>query len=301
MVGESLALKGPLNLSSMNSFQTARGGGTYANKYLKLIKQTTLGNKDTIIELPPDIAIYNEVFYTGNYSPNLTKYIAQFINFYNVDLFIDLGANCGLVTRGIVNQLNKKLECILVEPFPDLMRAIKTNLSNMENGHFVFKQFALSNFDGEILFYREINNSGSGTMNKRLGSMTKHNEFTLPSRKASSFFTEIFAEDKKVVIKSDLQGYDAEILSMVPKSKIRNILLIVLELWSNPEIKPSHVHKFLDKFENEFSFYFLNSELKISRTEVEKIWLDGDKSFKLHKYGIVKDLVLINNKYLLPR
>lgn len=77
--------------------------------------------------------------------------------------------------------------------------------------------------------------------------------------------------------------------------------MIVCELWSNPEIKPSHVHKFLDKFENEFSFYFLNSELKISRTEVEKIWLDGDKSFKLHKYGIVKDLVLVNNKYLLPR
>ena len=251
-----MGLKGPPNLSSVSYLPNCAEVSTYANNYLKLIKQTTLGNKDTIIELPLDTAIYNEIFYTGNYSPSLTKYIAQFINFSNVDRFIDLGANSGLVTRGIVHQLNKNLECILVEPFPDLMHAIKTNLSNMENRHFVFKQFALSNLDGEILFCREINNCGSGTMNKRLGSITKHNEFTLPSRKASLFLTEIFAEDKKVVIKSDLQAHIAEILSMVPELKIRNVLLIICELWSNSEIKLSQVHKFLDKFENEFSFIF---------------------------------------------
>ena len=301
MVGESLALKGPPNLSSMNCLSKCAGGGTHTNKYLKLTQKTTLGDKHTIIELPHDIAIYNEIFYTGNYSPNLTAYISEFINSNNVDLFIDLGANCGLVTKGVVNQLKVKIECILVEPFPDLMHAIKTNLSNMLNASFTFNQFALGNIDGEVSFYREINNSGSGTMNEKMGSITKHNTVTLSSRNASSFFSEILVEDKKVVIKSDLQGADAEVLSMIPATNIKNILMLICELWSNPEIKPTYVRKFLDKFENEFSFYFLDSEYEIPITEVKKIWIDGSNSFKLHKYGIVKDLVLINNKYKLHR
>ena len=181
------------------------------------------------------------------------------------------------------------------------MHAIKTNLSNMLNASFTFNQFALGNIDGEVSFYREINNSGSGTMNEKMGSITKHNTVTLSSRNASSFFSEILVEDKKVVIKSDLQGADAEVLSMIPATNIKNILMLICELWSNPEIKPTYVRKFLDKFENEFSFYFLDSEYEIPITEVKKIWIDGSNSFKLHKYGIVKDLVLINNKYKLHR
>jgi len=272
-------------------------GGQSSNKYLRLIKKTTLGDKHTIIELPHDTAIYSEIFYTGNYSPNLTSYIAQFISSNNVNLFIDLGANCGLVTKGVINQLSVKLEYVLVEPFPDLMHAIQTNLSNMINAHLIFCEFALSNIDGNISFYREINNSGSGTMNKKLGSISEYNEVTVLSRNASSFFNEILVKDKKTVIKSDLQGSDAEILSMIPNSKLKNILLIICELWSNPAIKPTDVRRFLCKFENEFSFYFLGDEHELSRSQVEKIWLDGSNSFKLHKYGIVKDLILINNNY----
>jgi FkbM family methyltransferase len=239
-------------------FQMRGGGANNSNKYLKLIKKTTLGDKDTIIELPYDTAIYNEIFYTGNYSPNLTSYIAKFIDSNDVNVFIDLGANCGLVTRGVVNQLNIKLECVLVEPFPDLMHAIQTNLSNMINTDFTFYEFALGKIDGEISFYRETNNSGSGTMNKKLGSITNYDEFTVSSRNALAFFNEVLVKDKKAVIKSDLQGGDAEILSMIPSTE--NISLIICELWSNPEIKPIDVRKFLDKFENRFSFYFLGEK-----------------------------------------
>jgi len=86
---------------------------------------------------------------------------------------------------------------------------------------------------------------------------------------------------------------------MIPSTE--NISLIICELWSNPEIKPIDVRKFLDKFENRFSFYFLGEKHELSRSEVENIWLDGVNSFKLHKYGIVKDLILINLDYRWPR
>ena len=260
-----------------------------------MLNKTTLADRHTILEIPLDVAIYNEIFFTGNYSPKLTYYIKRFIELNKVDLFIDIGSNCGLVTRSLLNQLEKKIDYILVEPFPDLMNAARYNLSSFNDANIVFNQFALGKSNGSSKFYREINNAGSGTTDLKLGSISPYNTFVLPVRHSGEFFAQIFAKYTNIVIKSDLQGDDAQVLSFSPDENLRNIKAIVCELWSNPEVDKVNVSKFLEKFSNGFSFYFLDSEKSIPKHEVERLWLDGDQSFALHKYGIVKDLIIINN------
>jgi len=260
-----------------------------------MLKKTTLADRHEILEIPLDTAIYNEIFFTGNYSPKLTSYIERLISLNNVEVFIDIGSNCGLVTRSIINQLEKKIDYILVEPFPDLVNAARFNLFPFNNANIVFNQFALGKFNGSSKFYREINNAGSGTTNLKLGSISRYNTFVLPVRRSGEFFNQILGKYSNVLIKSDLQGDDAQVLSSIPEEKIRNIKAIVCELWSNPEVDRASVVNFLDKFSNGFSFFFLDSEQSISRLEVESLWLDGTNSFALHKYGIVKDLIVKNN------
>ena len=152
--GAQVATKQEVNdLGNILPWVDEGAGSGFSNALLKMLNKTTLADRHTILEIPLDIAIYNEIFFTGNYSPKLTYYIKRFIELNKVDLFIDIGSNCGLVTRSLLNQLEKKIDYILVEPFPDLMNAARYNLSSFNDANIVFNQFALGKSNGSSKFY----------------------------------------------------------------------------------------------------------------------------------------------------
>ena len=71
---------------------------------------------------------------------------------------IDIGANTGLLTRCLLNNLSNIRNCFLVEPDPDNLFCIKNNLQNFENIKTL--DCALDLSDGEKKLFIDQNNKG---------------------------------------------------------------------------------------------------------------------------------------------
>jgi FkbM family methyltransferase len=296
-----LQLRGAKDLGSLIN----AGGGDNRIRIMKLLHNSNLGKKGTKIYVVKDIAIYESLKYLGDWSPNITKIVSeQIIRSPLVINFIDIGANIGLITMGVINQIqkdsnSKRIHFTLVEPLPDLAKCLELNLMQHDyKMELVSKPLTIS---GEnVTLYREKNNSGSGTMFSSLGTISEFISFKLDSVKSCEFFDLNIKENEETIIKCDIQGYDAKVLSQIPNEKIKNISMIICELWSHPFIESNDVEKFLAKFVGQFKFYFLENSLLVEKNivEIQDLWCDGKESFIKHKYGIVKDLVIIRNHQL---
>ena len=222
---------------------------------LKLSTDTTIGNKNEKIYVTNDSYQSWYIINNKNFHKEFVDKIEE-LSEKNVKYnFIDIGANTGLLTKSLLNNLENIKKAFLIEPNEDNFFCIKNNLSIYENVEMF--NFALDINDGTNKLYIDKNNKGNLSFKyemmtlkeDKLSFMNSEENYEIVNCKSiKNFFNEINDENLNI-IKIDVQGYDENIFQEIPDNVLKNTAILIIE------ITPLKTKKFdLDKF---------NSKLKI--------------------------------------
>ena len=222
---------------------------------LKLSTDTTIGNKNEKIYVTNDSYQSWYIINNKNFHKEFVDKIEE-LSEKNVKYnFIDIGANTGLLTKSLLNNLDNIKKAFLIEPNEDNFFCLKNNLSIYENVEMF--NFALDINDGTNKLYIDKNNKGNLSFKyemmtlkeDKLSFMNSEENYEIVNCKSiKNFFNEINDENLNI-IKIDVQGYDENIFQEIPDNVLKNTAILIIE------ITPLKTKKFdLDKF---------NSKLKI--------------------------------------
>lgn len=159
--------------------------------------------------------------------------------------FIQIGANDGQPGDPIVDYIkSRNWSGILVEPIPYLFERLKKNYGP-DSGNLIFENSAVADRDGSMKFYRLRKNDSPGLPDwyEQIGSFRK--DVILKHRSQIPRFDELLLEeDVKTItfasllkkhavsrvdlLHSDTEGYDFEILKLIPFQDL-NIGLVMFE------------------------------------------------------------------------
>jgi FkbM family methyltransferase len=197
-------------------------------------------------------------------------------------LFLDIGANSGLIARQVRNLLGQDISMILVEPIPKHVEAIRLNLEKFHLGANVsIVQGALSNVDGVSEIYIQESNRGNTSLLRQAMMQHKSEKLDVQLIDTLKFSGEYLSKFKHIVLKSDTQGFDAKILSQIPPKVWSSIKTAVIEIWALPEIEHDDIARLINTWRNLAKYRFYDSSktgLELTLEEVQLIW--GSKSGK---------------------
>lgn len=272
---------------------TPIGNSSTGNSILKLKFRSALGFKGTEIELPKDGAIYEHVRKSGSWETNSSYFLSKTLRqlegkSLNTKIaFVDLGANSGLVTLQTMRYAQTQNVVLMVEPLPNHVQAIRRNLQTLQTFSPLFHifEFALGRESGYVDIFTEENNHGNSSLLLDAMENSQHFQKKIAVKKSEDFFSQYFDALDYIVIKSDLQGMDAYVLSKIPIDKFESIQSAVVEVWALPEINPVDVDKFIDAISFSHSLGWSENSLgKLSPKIVREFWLS--------KSGLAKDLFI---------
>ena len=256
---------------------------------LKLSTDTTIGKKNERIYVTNDSYQTWYILNNKNFHKIFVEKIKDLTD-KNVNYnFIDIGANTGLLTKSLLNNLDHIKSAFLIEPDQDNFFCLKNNLYKYKNAQ-IFN-FALDTKDGEKKLFIDKNNKGNLSLNyemmtlkeNKLNFMNSPDNYEIVNCKSvKNFFNEINNENKNI-IKIDVQGHDETIFQEIPENILKNTEILIIE------ITPLETKKFdLDKF---------NSKLKIfskyTNFENDSITLDQINKFVNMSSGESIDLIMI--------
>ena len=263
---------------------------------LNLSTDTTLGEKNEKIFVTNDSYQTWYIINDKNFHKSFVEKIRDLTDVNRNYTFVDIGANTGLLTKALLNNLENINNSYLIEPDKDNLFCLHHNLSKYKNVHTF--NFALDVHDGKRKLFIDKNNKGNLSFNyemmtpkeNKLSFMNSPNNYEIVVCKSvKNFFNEINNEnnnENKFIVKIDVQGHDETIFQEIPENILKNTKILIIE------ITPLASKNFnLDKF---------NSKLKIFSkfTNFEGDLLSHDEVNKLIKMKTGKksiDLIFINN------
>jgi len=204
----------------------------------------------------PDKFIGRNVLFNQNFEPCLSRTICQLVNqlgLTNLSLF-DVGANIGIFSRQIKNQLGDRLVTInAFEPSPDNFSLLEVNLGFIPG--VVLHEYGLSDEDATIELNMDSMNTGNYSF---LKSAVTEEEFGGVQQAEVRNGCDVIREISKnlpgpYIYKSDTQGFDQFIACTFDLSFWDKVSIAVFELWRLPSPKQYDVEKFkkiLSSFDN---------------------------------------------------
>ena len=203
---------------------------------LTLREDTSLGKKNEKIFVTNDSYqtwyIMNSRDFHKSFVDKVLKFTKSNIS-YNL---IDIGANTGLLTRCLLNNLNNIKNCFLVEPDPDNLFCIKNNLQNFENINTL--DCALDLSDGEKKLFIDQNNKGNLSLNYEMMTLkedklsfmnSEDNYINVKTKNIKNYFNDIRNENNNI-IKIDIQGYDEIIFQEIPRDVLIKTDILFIEI-----------------------------------------------------------------------
>lgn len=272
---------------------TPIGNSSTGNSILKLRFRSALGVKGTEIELPKDGAIYEHVRKSGSWETNSSYFLSKALRqlegkSLNTKIaFVDLGANSGLVTLQTMRYAQTQNVVLMVEPLPNHVQAIRRNLQTLQTNSYLFHifEFALGRESGYVDIFTDEKNHGNSSLLLDAMENSPHLQKKIAIKRSEDFFSQYLGAFDYIVIKSDLQGMDACVLSKIPIEKFESIQSAVVEVWALPEINPMDVDKFIDAISFSHSLGWSEKSIgKLSPKIVREFWLS--------KSGLAKDLFI---------
>ena len=229
---------------------------------LKLKKNCFLGKKNQKIFVRFDQIITPNILRDGNWDVEIINFITQVIKKKNY-MFIDVGANIGLITRQLFFKTKiKKFYCI--EPEKINFELLSKNLSVIEKKKLKLFNFALTDtFNKKAKIYLDLKNSGNFSL---LGTKGK-NYNNIITKNINNFFSNInFSKNEKIIYKSDTQGYDEKLIMALNEKYLRRIDIMILEI-SNFNLNNEEINCLYRKFKN---FNSISTSLFKSRLDIDK-------------------------------
>lgn len=203
---------------------------------LTLREDTSLGKKNEKIFVTNDSY---QTWYIMNSRDFHKSFVGKVLKFTKSNIgynFIDIGANTGLLTRCLLNNLSNIRNCFLVEPDPDNLFCIKNNLQNFENINTL--DCALDLSDGEKKLFIDQNNKGNLSLNYEMMTLkedklsfmnSEDNYINIKTKNIKNYFNDIRNENKNI-IKIDVQGYDEIIFQEIPRDVLIKTDILFIEI-----------------------------------------------------------------------
>lgn len=246
------------------------------NTILKLNKDCPLGERGDSLVMAKDLVIFEGVRATGQWEFEIASFLAQdFLRGKgdNRTIFLDIGANSGLITKQVARLSSSPINSICVEPLPRNFQALKQNLSELSNCELF--EFGLGDESIETTAYSEKANIGNTTLRKTHSSMLDRTIVKVRSTK--EFIETKIPKHVPVVLKCDTQGFESIILAEFPEEFWNRITSGVIEITSVPDLSSFklevicfHLSKFMQLGWDTDLF---GSTLKVD--EVMNFWNNG--------------------------
>jgi FkbM family methyltransferase len=270
-----------LNFLAKNPFNFATENiGIEGRYYLKLKRNCRLGERGQVVHLPKDEVISRFVRGTGTWDKETVDFIlrnTKDIHKSSPLAMLDLGSNVGLISLQVLNQ--NKIKTILVEPVPEFAEFSRLNLvKHIESVQ--IHNVALSDRSERRYIYIEDNNKGNSTLDEKLISGL-HERIEISTIDARDFFNTVFEQDLKIVLKSDMQGSEAKVLSKMSLQQWNQVTSASIEIWATIDVVESDVEICVNNFAN-FSYVSWHPKKgeRLTKDEVRAFWLKGDNSFR---------------------
>lgn len=105
----------------------------FGNASLILNADSPMGKRGESLKIFKDNGIYTEVLKYGKVEDELSQFIANVINSPKDPVtLIDLGANCGIISKQVLERLDKFINILAVEPLHELCLCLASNLKKFE-------------------------------------------------------------------------------------------------------------------------------------------------------------------------
>lgn len=256
------------------------GADAVGENILKLNRNSILGKKGKKLIVPKDDVIYQKIKLSGHWELEECKFLGEGLanlekKGSNKFALLDLGANTGLVTLGTANLAKTHNDFLLVEPLPKHVEAIVHNLNEIEvtNQRIIFP-FALGEKSGELAIYSENSNQGNSSIIKSLVPQNKYTESKITLVQARKFHDENLQHYSGFVLKSDMQGMDAEVLSSFPKTFWEKCDRAVIEIWAIHEIQEDECNLLIDYWSCfDYASWSPKTKEKVSSHDLKEFWL----------------------------
>jgi FkbM family methyltransferase len=242
---------------------------------LKTIYGFSLG-----IDPVKDKGVELNLFYTGTYEKGTLHIIGKILN--EGDVFVDIGANIGLMSIFASYKVGEKGQVIAFEPNPSTNKILKENIALNNITNIKVESFALSNEKKKGKIYENIDlNRGSASLIKLTDSTAGHdiNEITV-----YEYFQNFANID---LIKIDVEGYELKVMEGA-KKYIENV-----------EFPPMLIVEFSSMRENSFGKETeqLASYIKALGYKLFKSKRGKERIAKLVEIKDKKDLPIHDNVY----
>ena len=197
---------------------------------LKINKKSTLGIKNEIVYMPFDKTLTWWVISEGAFKHFILNYVKKI----NEDfIFIDIGANVGLISKQISNIAKKRAYIHCFEPNMLNFNCLELNVGKIATCY----NFGLSNKNEKKTLYKLNDNHGHSTFLVN-SSFDAKEECDL--KDINIELNKIIKDRKnsktKIVLKIDTEGYDLFLISVLKKEILNKIDLLCFE-YSNSVFK----------------------------------------------------------------
>ena len=203
------------------------------------------------LSIHPDGEIAHSSFLENKYDIGKVDFFASAINRFGREVcLLDIGANIGLFSRQLASKTSLIKKAVLYEPHPENFVHLKRNLTLWKaNTHFV--NAALSDVSGKLEFYEDPGNCGNYSLNMAAmpPNMTRITVDVLDARLEMENWLSLRLP---IIYKSDTQGFDEKIASLLPVEFWSSVRVACFELWriAKPDFDHYMFAKVLDSFPN---------------------------------------------------
>jgi FkbM family methyltransferase len=195
---------------------------------------------------------------------------------------IDIGANIGIVSLQAMNMSKTTNEVFLIEPVPNHVTAMTYNLRElMKISKIHIFNFALTLNAGIETIYVQNSNHGNTSLFNSVMPQDEIIEIQIQTASTAEFFKRHFNRFETLVIKCDIQGFDAKVLSLIPENVWQKINYLVIEVWALPEIEIKDVEKLMNYLENfSTAVWSDDQKLQLSTKDISEFWLSKSGKHK---------------------
>lgn len=266
-----------------------RFGEDRGNLLLRFSADCEIASKGQIIQLPQDDMIFRHVEVFGSWggieSDFLSFQIRQIEN-SGIDteqiVFIDMGANVGLVSIQTMRKVPKGVRCIAVEPLPFLVQALEFNFASLvPYAKVQIVPYALGSISGVAEISVNPSNYGSSSLVSPVGDQSNSYVTSVNVMSSEDFAGNALRDNRKIVIKSDLEGFDCAVLASLPEWVWIKIAAGVVEVTSYNNADLSDLPKLLMRL-GRYTRLSWEPDFKepISIQEINAFWVSGESEIR---------------------
>lgn len=238
-------MRSDMNVRTID-FQPNEGRGLYAARSLNPDQYT--------VRVRCDQAIAPHVLINHDWEINTILFARDVIARYPACNVVDVGANMGLFSRQLLGWCNGIRKLFAYEPDPENFACLTHNLACFPEK--VTRMVGLAAHRSQSVLHIDALNCGNS-------SLMPHGKAASDRYRAISVELEDIVQESRhwmasglpIFYKSDTQGYDEYLISLLPDDVCENIIggFIEVEQCVKPEIDMARFRRFLDCFPNKIS------------------------------------------------